>query len=60
MSAFPIKQPPADDGRFTMGLTFDVRDVLKKHGYDMSDFDGMDFLNLQQALFRFLYSEHDS
>jgi hypothetical protein len=43
-----------------LGLTFDVRDVLKKHGYDMSDFDGMDFLNLQQALFRFLYSEHDS
>lgn len=44
----------ADDPRFTFGLTYDVAEVLKKHGYEPIK-TGAEFLRLQQALFRFLY-----
>lgn len=52
--AYPIRPQPEDDPRFTFGLTKDVADVLAEHGYPPIT-DGMDFVELQQALFRFLY-----
>ena len=55
-NAFPIRPEPADDGRFTFGLVFEIQDVLIKHGYP-SDWSGADLVELQQALYRFLYSE---
>ena len=51
---FPL--PPADDdARFTFGLILDVRDVLTQHGYPQMT-SGDDLVELQQALFRFLYT----
>lgn len=43
------------DPRFTFGLILDVADVLTRHGYPPLSDDGMDHVDLQQALFRFLY-----
>lgn len=51
-------KPPADDPRFTLGLTLDVARVLTQHGYPEIK-DGPAFLDLQQALFRFLYREEE-
>lgn len=57
--AFPIRPKPADDSRFTFGLTIDVAKVLAAHGYpDLTDpaaGSGHDIVELQQALYRFLY-----
>lgn len=53
---YPI--PPAQasaDRRFTLGLTLDVAEVLSKHGYPL--LAAMDFVDLQQTLFRFLYKD---
>ncbi len=46
---------PEHDPRFTIGLIIDVRDVLTEHGYPHIT-SGDDFVELQQALFRFLYT----
>ncbi|MEV6601354.1 hypothetical protein AB0M36_31545 [Actinoplanes sp. NPDC051346] len=46
---------PADDARFTLGLTLDVGKVLAAHGYPPIE-SGTDLAGLQQALFGFLYS----
>jgi hypothetical protein len=43
-----------DDPRFTIGLLYDVEKVLKDHGYP--PLTGMDHLELQHALYRFLYA----
>ncbi|MFD9222047.1 hypothetical protein ACFWDI_18995 [Streptomyces sp. NPDC060064] len=51
---YPIQPQPEDDPRFTFGLTKDVADVLAAHGYQQIT-SGGDFVELQQALFRFLY-----
>ncbi len=45
---------PANDARFTFGLTDDVAKVLAAHGYPPIT-SGLDFVRLQQALFGFLY-----
>lgn len=45
---------PTDDPRFSFGLTLEVARVLEKHGYP--EVDGLDIVELQQALFRFLYA----
>lgn len=45
-----------DDPRFTFGLVLDVFGMLAKHGYPSTK-SGRDFVELQQALFRFLYAE---
>ena len=50
--------PPADDPRFTYGLLFDVADVLAAHGYPRA-MAGADLVNLQLALFGFLYAAPD-
>lgn len=56
--AYPVVPPDGDnDKRFTLGLTLDVAAVLVRHGYP--PIDGLDFVDLQQALFRFLYREDD-
>lgn len=51
---YPISPAPADDPRFTFGLARDVADVLQAHGYPEIT-NGLDFVDLQQALYRFLY-----
>lgn len=56
--AYPLRRP-TEDKRFTMGLALDVAAVLEKHGYPPVR-TGIDFLELQQALFRFLYAPADS
>ena len=45
---------PEDDPRFTIGLVLDVAKVLEQHGYPPVR-AGLDIVDLQQALFRFLY-----
>jgi hypothetical protein len=45
---------PGDDPRFTFGLLIDVLDVLQTHGYPRPAAGG-DLIELQQALFGFLY-----
>jgi hypothetical protein len=51
---YPISPRPAEDPRFTLGLALDVAKVLHEHGYPNVT-SGRDFLELQQALFGFLY-----
>lgn len=53
-NAFPIRPEPDDDARFDISLMSDVRDVLIEHGYP-SEWTGFDFVELQQALYRFIY-----
>jgi hypothetical protein len=50
---YPLPQP-ADDPRFTFGLTSDVAKVLAEHGYPPIT-DGADFVRLQMALFGFVF-----
>jgi hypothetical protein len=50
---YPIT-PPASDTRFTFGLVLDVAEVLTAHGYPPLA-GGADHVDLQQALFSFLY-----
>ncbi|RKN43109.1 hypothetical protein [Streptomyces hoynatensis] len=54
--AYPIRPVPSDDRRFTFGLAIEVAAVLERHGYPPVK-SGEDLLELQQALFRFLYVE---
>jgi hypothetical protein len=56
---YPISPAPADDPRFTLGLAIDVADVLEAHGYPTIT-GGLDFVDLQQALYRFLYGPAQS
>ena len=51
--AYPLPRP-AEDPRFTFGLSLDVAKVLEKHGYPRIT-EGRDLLGLQQALFAFIY-----
>jgi len=51
---YPMKAPP-DDPRFNMGLLIDVTKVLAAHGYPPVS-HGLDLVELQQALFNFLYA----
>jgi hypothetical protein len=44
-----------NDPRFTFGLVLDVARVLERHGYPK--LNGGRFIELQQALFAFLYDE---
>lgn len=53
--AYPLPRPD-DDPRFTMGLLIDVCDVLTKHGY-VRPSHGLDLVDLQSALFEFLYGK---
>lgn len=52
---YPIQPRPHDDPRFTLGLALDVAKVLHEHGYPQIT-SGLDLVDLQQALFRFLYT----
>lgn len=53
--AYPLPAP-TDDNRFTFGLILDVADVLHRHGYPKIT-SGDDFVELQQAVWRFLYAD---
>lgn len=50
---YPLPRPD-DDPRFTLGLALDVAGVLHRHGHPEIT-AGLDVVDLQQALFRFLY-----
>lgn len=50
---FPLERRTEDD-RFSFGLLVDVIAVLEKHGYPPAE-HGDDLVNLQLALFKFLY-----
>ena len=56
---FPITPRPASDSRFSFGLVLDVARVLAEHGYpDLTDpaaGRSRDFVELQQALYRYIY-----
>ncbi|MEU2236117.1 hypothetical protein [Streptomyces vietnamensis] len=52
--AYPIQPRPEDDPRFNVGLTVDVIKVLEDHGYPPVK-NGLDIVDLQQALYHFLY-----
>jgi hypothetical protein len=49
---YPLPAPESDP-RFTFGLTYRVAKALEAAGYPL--IDGVDFIELQQALYRFLY-----
>lgn len=57
--AYPIRPLPDEDPRFNIGLMVDVAKVLTDHGYPPVT-NGLDLVDLQQALFRFLYGSTDS
>lgn len=56
MTTAPVYPLPVrdDDERFSFGLVIDVGDVLVAHGYPRPA--SSDWADLQQALYRFLYS----
>ncbi len=47
-----------DDPRFTFGLIFDVALVIEDYGYPPIR-SGLDLVDLELALFRFLYSPRE-
>lgn len=51
--AYPLPRP-VKDPRFSMGLLSDVAKVIEEHGYPPIT-EGRDILDLQSALFGFLY-----
>lgn len=51
---YPLPRPD-DDPRFTLGLAVAVAGVLAEHGYPPIT-SGRDYVELQQALFGFLYA----
>ncbi|MEV7178266.1 hypothetical protein [Kitasatospora sp. NPDC093679] len=53
-AVYPLPAPD-DDSRFSLGLVLDLAAVLAEHGYPPIT-SGADLLNLQQALFGFLYT----
>lgn len=56
--AYPIRPRPDEDPRFNLGLTIDVAQVLADHGYPPIE-HGLDLVDLQQALYGFLYGDRD-
>lgn len=55
--AYPMPAPE-DDPRFTFGLMLEVARVLEEHGYPKIT-NGLDLVELQGALWRFLYKLPD-
>jgi hypothetical protein len=55
--SYPIKpaDPDGDDPRFTFGFVHEVGEVLAKHGFPGVGQSWRDHLELQQALYRFIY-----
>ncbi len=51
---YPLPQP-VEDARFAFGLIHDVAKVIEQHGYPPVT-AGLDLVELQQALFGFLYA----
>lgn len=55
--SYPIEpaDPDGDDPRFTFGFVHDVGEVLARHGFPRVGQSWRDHLELQQALYRFIY-----
>jgi hypothetical protein len=57
---YPLGQPESGmDRRFTLGVVMAVAEVLAKHGFPdiVTAGSGADALNLEAALFRFIYGD---
>lgn len=52
-SRYPLRGVVDDDPRFTFGLLEDLTRVLQDHDYP--PVHGRDLVDLQQAIFRFIY-----
>lgn len=52
--AYPLRRPDSDDQRFTVGLVYDISQVLVAHGYPPIA-TGSDLLRWQNALFGIIY-----
>jgi hypothetical protein len=52
--AYPLRRPRSNDQRFTVGLVYDISDVLVAHGYPPIATGG-DLLRWQNALFAIIY-----
>lgn len=52
--AYPLRQPASDDQRFTVGLVYDISQVLLAHGYPPIA-TGNDLLRWQNALHDIIY-----
>ena len=51
---YPLARAASDE-RFSFGLTYDIAKVIEAAGYP--PVRGADIIELQQALYRFLYTE---
>lgn len=56
---YPLPRPAEADPRFSFGLAFDVARVIEQHGYPPVT-AGADLVELQQALFVFLYADPET
>ncbi len=56
MNAYPLPRQD-NDARFNAGLIFDVRRLLRDHGYPPIT-GSRDLVRLHMALFTFLYGGH--
>ncbi|MFS8104832.1 hypothetical protein LFM09_47800 [Lentzea alba] len=56
-NSYPITLPDSDgdDRRFTFGFVHEVGEVFARHGYPPVGQSWRDHLELQQALYRFIY-----
>lgn len=51
---YPVKLPRNnEDPRFTVGLLYDIADLLERAGYPK--LEPMDHVELRQAIFKFVY-----
>jgi hypothetical protein len=55
--AYPLRPPRHDDERFTIGLVYDISEVLARHGYPPLA-AGNDFLRFSNTLFAAIYQEN--
>jgi hypothetical protein len=53
-AAYPLRQPASDDQRFTVGLVYDISQVLIAHGYPPIATAG-DLARWQNRLFDIIY-----
>lgn len=53
--SYPITPIDLDDPRFTFGFVHEVGEVLARHGFPAVGESWRDHLELQQALYRFIY-----
>ncbi|WP_329789144.1 hypothetical protein V1227_33020 [Lentzea sp. DG1S-22] len=53
--SYPLALTDTNDPRFTFGFVCDVADVLARHGFPSIGNSPQDHVELQLALYRFIY-----